>query len=102
MGLCFGYMDSIGCLDELAGSRGSARRPVRGLVVAFVRQLPRLAAIRQHRPNLQCAGARRFENKMPPIRRPAGTLVSPGIPRKFNELSAYNVHYIDIEIPARP
>src|ERR1700690_1540143 len=80
----------------------SFRRPVRRFILAGKSELLGLAAIREHGPNLPRAGARRLENDMASIRRPARPLVSSSIARQFHERPAHDIHYIKIEISRRP
>src|ERR1700733_2640208 len=79
----------------------SARRPVRRFILSLIRQLAGFAAIRQHGPNLQAAGAVGLEHYVPSVRRPTGALVASSVFRKLDQLLADDIHSIDVEIAAR-
>src|ERR1700693_42727 len=77
----------------------SLGRPVRRFVLTLIRQLPRLRSISQHGPYLASPRARRFENQVTAIGRPAGTLVASGVARELDKLMAHDVHHVNIVIP---
>src|SRR5271168_4354565 len=70
----------------------SSRRPVGRLVLAFVSQLARLAAVGQHGPHLARTRARGLENEMPPVGSPAGPFVAALVSRELHQTVARQVH----------
>ena len=70
--------------------------PVRLRIFSRRGQLPGLAAIGQHAPDLNFSGAVGLKHDVPPIRRPARKIVAPTIMRKLRPLFAGDIHHIDI------
>src|ERR1700757_381218 len=70
--------------------------PIRLRITTGKRQLLNFCSIRQHRPDLQAAGAIRLEHDVPAIRRPRREIVPTAVMGQLHPLLTGDVHQIDI------